>query len=201
MLLTHLQLAVLWILFGVFHSVFASNRFKTAVFAGLPGFRPYYRAAYVLFAFSTLGGVLAYQLAIPSPLLLEANWRPAGYTLMAPGGLLMAICIRKYFLSLSGLRSLVRQQVVKGPLRVDGVHRYVRHPLYLGTFMLVWGVFLAIPTLSLLVMAIAIHAYTLLGIRYEEAKLIREFGFAYLEYCARVPRLLPFPLPKKSQIR
>src|SRR5690349_9033791 len=104
----HLLLAFGWVLFGFFHSVLASGRLKRALFGRMPRLAPYYRAAYVLFAFATLGTLLWWQLQIPSPLLLPAGWRFAGYILGAAGAILMVACIRKYFLSLSGLKSLFR---------------------------------------------------------------------------------------------
>ncbi|RYY98847.1 MAG: isoprenylcysteine carboxylmethyltransferase family protein [Chitinophagaceae bacterium] len=187
----HLLLGFFWILFGVFHSVLASGRFKRALFKRLPGLRPYYRVAYILFAFASFGAVLWYQLRIDSPRLLPPAWRPLGWTLGALGALLMAVCIKKYFLSLSGLRSLFEHRELAPELRIDGVHRYVRHPLYLGTFLFIWGLFFLFPTLSLLIGNIVIHGYTLLGIRYEEAKLLKDFGDSYRDYQRRVPRLLP----------
>lgn len=191
MLQNHILLALLWILFGVFHSAFASGRFKRALFARSPGLRPYYRAAYVLFAFASMGGVLWFQLHLVSPRLLGTWARWPGAILAVAGGGLMAICIRKYFLSLSGLRSLVQHEEVANELRVDGVHRYVRHPLYLGTFLFIWGLFGLFPFASLLLMCAVVHAYTLLALRFEEAKLRREFGTAYERYARRVPRVWP----------
>ncbi|RYZ23230.1 MAG: hypothetical protein EOO16_05740 [Chitinophagaceae bacterium] len=190
-LLYHLLLAFGWVLFGFFHSALASGRFKRALLLRVPGFAPFYRAAYVLFAFATLGVLLWWQLRIPSPLLLGRAWHYAGYALAGAGGLLMIICIKKYFLSLSGLKSLFRQEVVAPELRIDGVHRYVRHPLYLGTFAFVWGIFLVFPYASMGITAFFIHAYTVFALRYEEAKLVKDFGPAYQRYREAVPRLWP----------
>jgi protein-S-isoprenylcysteine O-methyltransferase Ste14 len=72
-----------------------------------------------------------------------------------------------------------------------GIHGYVRHPLYLGTFLLIWGFFLLFPYGSLLVTNIIITLYTLLGIFYEEKKLIRDFGEKYESYKREVPMLFP----------
>ncbi|GAA4329384.1 isoprenylcysteine carboxylmethyltransferase family protein [Flaviaesturariibacter amylovorans] len=194
----HLLLALLWILFGVFHSALASGRFKRWLFGLANGARPYYRVGYTLFAFVSLGIVLWYQLALPSPRLLSPAWQPLGFGLATLGGVLMAVCIKKYFLSLSGLKSLFRHRELAPELRIDGVHRYVRHPLYLGTFVFIWGLFFLFPTLSGLIACVAIQGYTMIGIRYEEAKLLQDFGPAYGDYQAKVPRLLPLrrPLPR-----
>ncbi|RYY87217.1 MAG: isoprenylcysteine carboxylmethyltransferase family protein [Chitinophagaceae bacterium] len=191
MLKTHILLALLWILFGVFHSALASGSFKQRLFETFPALRAYYRASYVVFAFASMGAVLWYQLQLPSLLLLNRWALLPGLLLTVAGALLMAVCIRKYFLSLSGLRSLAQHQEVPNELRVDGVHRYVRHPLYLGTFLFIWGLFGIWPYASLLVMNVVVHAYTLLALRFEEAKLHKEFGDSYRRYSQQVPRVWP----------
>jgi protein-S-isoprenylcysteine O-methyltransferase Ste14 len=190
-LLQHILLAFGWILFGVFHSVLASGRVKRALFGRWPGLPPYYRALYVLFALVTLGGLLLALYRMRSPLLLGPDWRFAGYVLMVLGGALMLVCIKKYFMSLSGLKSLFQHQAVAPELRIDGVHRYVRHPLYLGTFVFIWGLFLVFPYASMGISAFFIHAYTVLAIPFEEAKLIKDFGEEYERYKKQVPRLWP----------
>ncbi|RYY40825.1 MAG: isoprenylcysteine carboxylmethyltransferase family protein [Chitinophagaceae bacterium] len=191
MLQNHILLALLWILFGVFHSVLASTSLKERLFRAHPALRPCYRAGYVLFAVATMAAVLWFQLSIASPLVL-GRWAQVPGTLLAlAGGILMAVCIRKYFLSLSGLRSLAQHSDVPNELRVDGVHRFARHPLYLGTFLFIWGLFGLLPYASLLVMNVVVHGYTLWALRYEEAKLHREFGAAYARYAQSVPRVWP----------
>ena len=79
-----------------------------------------------------------------------------------------------------------------------GFHRYVRHPLYLGTFITIWAGFLLLPLISLLISNAIITIYTLIGIELEEKKLILEFGEDYREYQNRVPRLIPFRFKRKS---
>jgi methanethiol S-methyltransferase len=189
--LQHILLALGWSLFGFFHSALASGRVKRAFFGRWPGLRPYYRTAYVLFAFLTMGAVLAWQLRIDSPLLLGPGWRYPGFLLAGAGLLLMIVCIKKYFMSLSGLKSLFRHEEVAPKLRIDGVHRYIRHPLYLGTFVFIWGLFLIFPYASLLVANVFIQGYTILAIPFEEAKLIQDFGPDYERYRKEVPRLIP----------
>lgn len=105
--------------------------------------------------------------------------------------MIMLVSIKKYFMSLSGIKTLVAEQPVANELRIDGVHKYVRHPLYLGTFLFIWGLFILYPLLSLLVANIIITVYTLIGIVFEEQKLKKEFGIAYTEYQKQVPKIIP----------
>ena len=103
----------------------------------------------------------------------------------------MAVCVKKYFLSLSGIKSLATLQPNTHDLKVAGVHRFVRHPLYLGTFIAIWGLFFIHPTASLLLSNTIIHIYTLIGITLEERKLIETFGDQYVTYKRRVPKIIP----------
>ena len=72
-----------------------------------------------------------------------------------------------------------------------GIHNYVRHPLYAGTFLFIWGLLLLLPYWSLLIADSIITLYTLIGIRFEENKLVREFGKPYEEYQNEVPMIIP----------
>jgi len=193
MLMQHLILGGMWVLFCVLHSVLANSQIKKTIATKAPRFYKNYRFFYTLFAFVTLGIVLYYQLQLSSPLLFTptAAITIIGWSIMLAGGAIMAVCIKKYFLSLSGLKSLVAEEPVANELRIDGVHKYVRHPLYLGTFVFIWGLLLVYPYLSLLTANSIITIYTLIAIRFEEQKLVEEFGVAYIRYKEQVPMILP----------
>lgn len=188
----HLLCALLWIVFCVLHSVLASGIIKRKTQASFPSFYPYYRLAYTLFAFASLAVVVWYQWNMASPLLYAPNpgTNIAGGVAALGGLVVMALCIKKYFLSLSGLKSMFRT-VPSHRLMVSGFHRYVRHPLYAGTFLAIWGMFVVLPYLSLLISNVVITGYTLLAIGYEEEKLVAEFGDDYRRYREQVPRILP----------
>lgn len=188
----HLFCALLWILFCVLHSVLASGTVKRKTQAALPSFYPYYRLAYTLFAFLSLAVVAWYQWNMETTLLYAPNTftNILGALTGGAGLVVMALCIKKYFLGLSGLKSMIRT-IPSHRLIVSGLHRYVRHPLYAGTFLAIWGVFVVIPYLSLLISNAIITVYTVLAIRYEEQKLVEEFGDDYRRYREQVPRILP----------
>jgi len=149
-----------------------------------------------LFAFAFLVGLIYYQIEIPTIALFSLNYfvLVAGIIIGLSGLLLMLVCIRKYFMSLSGLRSLFIENY-SNELQITGVHKYIRHPLYLGTFVFIWGMFLLLPYLSLFISNLVITIYTLIGIELEEKKLIAEFGEQYCEYRRKVPKLIPFIKP------
>lgn len=182
----------MWGLFGVLHSVLAGLGVKQQAAKAFPKSFKHYRLLYTLFAFFTLGIVVWYLARLSSPFLFPRTIFTTiiGAGLALIGVAIMAICIKKYFLSLSGLKSLFQERP-SHQLMIGGIHRYVRHPLYLGTFMALWGVFLMYPFFSFFISAGVITIYTLIGIRFEERKLIAEFGEAYQRYRQTVPKLIP----------
>lgn len=110
--------------------------------------------------------------------------------MVIPGITIMAASIYKYFKLLSGIRSIY-QATPPAELKVEGIHKYVRHPLYLGTLLFIWGLFFIFPLLNNLIAAAAITTYVLIGIKFEEKKLLKEFGNVYAEYIKNVPGLIP----------
>lgn len=109
----------------------------------------------------------------------------------------MVLCIRKYFYELSGIEALENKAVEKPTLQQNGLHKYVRHPLYFGTLLFVWGLFLMLPAVSNLIAVVVLTIYVLIGIQLEETKLFLEYGEAYKLYSKQVPMLIPRLYPKK----
>jgi methanethiol S-methyltransferase len=181
----HIILALAWILFGVAHSVLASPRVKRS---GMGKFFPRYRTLYVLFALVACAGIIFFQAIITTKYIFQpvSILRVAGIIIAAGGIVIMAISIRKYFPRFSGL-----WKEEKDILFSDGLNRYVRHPLYLGTFCFLWGWFLATPYWSLLISNSIITCYTLIGIHFEEKKLEATFGESYTAYKKKVPKIIP----------
>lgn len=79
-------------------------------------------------------------------------------------------------------------------LRTDGVHGWVRHPLYF--FSLVVLYLMPVMTPNRLAFTLGVHAYFWIGSIFEERKLVVAFGEAYREHQRRVPRLFPWPRPR-----
>ena len=93
-------------------------------------------------------------------------------------------------MQLSGLRELFENKM-SDELMTSGIHKMVRHPLYTGTFIFIWGLFILYPYVSTLITDIIITVYTLIGLHFEEKKLESQFGEKYLEYKNHVPMLIP----------
>ena len=190
----HILLALFWVVYGVLHSVLANTGVKDWFSRRMGRGFVHYRLFYSLFALLTFMAILSYQLRIASPLLYTGffSLKVLGALLTLVGMSIMLYCIRKYFMSLSGLKSLVQPENNKAELMLTDIHRYVRHPLYLGTFIFIWGLWLIFPYLSLLISNAIITLYTLIGISLEEKKLEMLFGESYKSYKKRVPKILPF---------
>ena len=107
-----------------------------------------------------------------------------------PGFLIMAISIKKYFYELSGIQAL-NNEPLHITLQQNGLHKYMRHPLYSGTLMFVWGLFFLMPTLANFLACIIMTVYVFVGIKFEEKKLRIEFGDEYDNYANKVAMLIP----------
>jgi len=81
-------------------------------------------------------------------------------------------------------------------LVADGPYRYVRNPLYLGTFLLSIGLGLLASRLGFAILAVGAGIRILRLIGREEAELEKERGESFREFCRRVPRLLPSLRPR-----
>jgi methanethiol S-methyltransferase len=86
---------------------------------------------------------------------------------------------------LKGRESVPPELVIRGP------YRWVRHPIYTLSLLMIWSC----PTLSVdrLLFNILWTAWIVVGTRLEERDLVREFGDVYRDYQQRVPMLIPGP--------
>ena len=190
-----------WVLFCVLHSLLASIPVKQWMAKKTGTAFKYYRLYYTLFALAGFAAVIIYQLRLFSPYVFSpavASYA-IGILISVAGLVIMGVCIKKYFSNLSGLKTFFTDEVKTGnQLIITGIHRYMRHPLYAGTFLFLWGLFILMPLASLLISNFIITVYTLIGIRFEEKKLIREFGLPYEEYKKRVPKIIPSFKPSST---
>ena len=188
----HWLLIILWIVYYAVHSLLASTIAKQFFKNNLSTLYRYYRLGYSIFATITLAWLLYFQYSFKSPVLIRIGWIKyvSFFILVLPGLLLMGGSIKKYFMSLSGVRSIY-QPVPVSELKMDGIHRYMRHPLYTGTILFVCGLFFIFPYLNNLIAVVLLILYVFIGIYFEEKKLIKEFGNNYRSYMLNVPKLIP----------
>jgi len=82
------------------------------------------------------------------------------------------------------------------PLKVSGPYRWVRHPLYLFSLLLIWSY----PTLTYdrLLLNILWSVWMVVGTVLEERDLVHDFGDDYRTYQNQVPMLIPYKLPLQA---
>ena len=125
-----------------------------------------------------------------------AGWtRFLGIAVMAVGGILACTCVATFVTRGEGTPAPFdppRKFVAAGP------YRFVRNPMYIGGFILLFGFGLyeqspaiVVFTLPWLLLA---HLFVIL---YEEPHLRATFGAAYEEYCRSVCRWLPLRSPSR----
>jgi protein-S-isoprenylcysteine O-methyltransferase Ste14 len=186
MWLSYFWIALGWIGYGAVHSILASNACKNFIGLKVPFIARHYRLLYTLVIMAILFWETPRFLIWKQSLLYQIP----GIFLIIAGIIIMGISVRKYFSTIKNIHDLIYDNSIP-ILFQKGLHSYVRHPLYLGTFLLIWGFFILFPYGSLLVTNVIITLYTILGIRFEEKKLMMVFGEKYSRYKQEVPMLLP----------
>ena len=180
------------VLWGVVHSLLASIGFKNFLRRILGNrFMNFYRLLYNIFALVSILPILYLMVSLPDKTLYQAPV-PWSY-LMRAGQALSALflfiaVLQTDVLSFAGLRQLFQEEET-GSLVTSGLYRSVRHPLYTFSLLILW----LSPSMSInaFIVYAAFTVYILIGIVFEERKLVREFGNVYLEYKSRTPMLFP----------
>ena len=180
----HLAYLLAWIAFGLSHSGLAGRDL------GGRWSRIVYNVIAVA-AFLAVGGVGGWALG-SQPAFHLPYWATGALAFVhLAGWAVMLLSARYYDLGrLGGISQLRHPSLpVDEGLRLDGPHAWVRHPLYAGAFMILWGA-----ALSPLGLATAVWGslYLLVGTFCEERRLLARYGEEYAAYRARVPAFVPW---------
>jgi methanethiol S-methyltransferase len=180
--------------FALHHSVFARPALKARVI-GLVG-APLERSVYTWTASLLFVLVCARWTIVPGDLYaLDGALALPGYAVQIAG---LVVTVRSSarldVLDLAGVRAVLRarhgEEPVHVPLETTGLYGLVRHPLYFGWVLVVFG----IPhmTMTRFVFALVSSSYLAIAIPFEERSLVRTFGPAYREYQRHVRwRMIP----------
>ncbi len=189
----HAWYALAWAVFGVVHSLLASEAAKSLL-------RPFlgraYRLTYnVLGAVSTILVFAFGAVLFPVPALFDLpDWFLAVQgTVFILGWCVMIIGARCY----DTKRFAGVAQVVPGgsddgdeePLTTRCLLAYIRHPLYAAGFLILWGG--AVNELGLAT-AVWGSVYLWVGTKLEERRLLAMHGEVYAAYRSRVPAYIPW---------
>jgi protein-S-isoprenylcysteine O-methyltransferase Ste14 len=179
--------AVLFSMFAMHHSVFARTRAKDWLSRLVP--ERLLRSVYVWIASLLLVTVCAAWMPIGGEVYRHAGWLGVPHALAQLVGIwLIARSVRTIdALDLAGIRG---QSASEG-LQTAGPYRLVRHPLYLGWVLAVFGP--ALMTADRLAFAAITTAYLVIAIPWEERSLRAAFGNDYERYTRLVRwRLVPY---------
>lgn len=157
-----------------------------------------YRLGYVVFAVVTSPALLLLPVLLPDQPLyrIPMPWVLLTLALQLAALLGLASAVGQTgsgaFL---GLSQLNRPEPLIRTARPDllstgGLYRYVRHPIYTCTFVLIW--LMPVVSANLLALMVGLTLYTFIGTLFEERKLRAEFGAAYEAYARRTPMVIPF---------
>ena len=181
------------VLWGVIHSVTASLEAKDWLRRRFgDGTMRFYRLGYNLFSAISFLPILLLMAILPDRVLYHIS---APWVYISMGGQIVAVALlvlgilQTDTLSFVGLRQLFDDSERPSQLVTHGLYRWVRHPLYSAGILFIW--LTPVMSQNSLVIFIAITVYILVGAFFEERKLAREFGAAYLEYKAATPMLVP----------
>jgi len=192
MLVEYFLLALFWLLFSFFHSFFATEKWKKSIQGFIKGNYKYYRIFYSSFSLISLIAVISYHFNMTTIVLW--NVQPIelffAATVIITSTVIILFFAKKFFFELSGADIFLRTNKT-GNLINTSFYKHVRHPLYTATLLFIWGIFFWQPSLSNLISCVCITVYTIIGIRFEEKKLIRDFGESYIEYRSKTPMLFP----------
>jgi methanethiol S-methyltransferase len=182
---------VLFTLFALHHSLFARTSIKMWVRATIPPALE--RSTYTWVASLLFLAVCTAWRGVPGTAwTLDGAWRVAGYGLQAAGLVITAVgSARLDVFDLAGVRQVQQpHQAAAAPLETTGLYGFVRHPLYLGWALFVFGA--PDMTATRLTFAAISTAYLALAIPIEERSLRESFGPAYADYQGRVRwRMVP----------
>jgi len=181
---------VLFTLFATHHSVLARTGVKRWIARLVPD--RLIRSVYVWTASALLVGVSVGWQRIGGEIYRVAGVRAIAHALVQIAGVWLTVRSVQRIdpLELAGIRDAHAAGPGAG-LQITGPYRFVRHPLYLGWMLMVFGA--AHMTGDRLVFAAISSAYLLIAIPWEERSLRREFGTAYVEYERQVPwRVIPY---------
>jgi protein-S-isoprenylcysteine O-methyltransferase Ste14 len=192
-ILAHTLYALAWVGFGLGHSVLAIPAVAARLRLGA-----YTRLTYNAFATVHLLAVLAAgRWLLPDAAVFDRpGWLVAAQAIAA----LLGVAVFLWGLSGYDLGRFAGTAQIRAhraglalpadePLRIAGANRWVRHPLYAGALLMLWG---TVADERGLATAVWASLYLLAGMRHEEATLEALYGDAYRDYKTKVPALLPW---------
>jgi protein-S-isoprenylcysteine O-methyltransferase Ste14 len=184
-----------WMIYFFLHSILAAESTKRRAQHIFGNAFHFYRLVYSVISTVGLVALLIFNGSIPGADFFDRSgiFRYLSLMFTTFGVMTMQLAFRHY-----KLKSFLGFAEEKAELKIDGILKVVRHPIYAGLILITIGFFLFIPNLPTLISCGCMFAYLPIGIYLEEKKLIAVFGEKYLQYKITVPSILPRILFKKK---
>ena len=182
--------AVLFAVFALHHSLFARESMKSRIARVVP--ERLLRSFYVWTASALLLGVLALWQPVAGDLYHVNGWPSFVHAAVQQFGIwLIARSVAQISaLELAGIKPAAASSLTN-TLQVGGPYKWVRHPLYLGWLLALFGA--AHMTGDRVAFATISTAYLLVAIPWEERSLLHTFGEPYARYQRVVRwRVIPY---------
>ena len=191
-------------LFGLQHSVMARPRFKQWLTRFIPEHAE--RSTFMLATAIVAFALIVFWQPMPTP-VWQAESTVAYNTLLAIGLSGWALVFYSTFqinhFDLFGLRQVwlyfKGRAYTQLPFQVNGLYRYIRHPIMTGAFIGIWAT--PVMTVGHLVFAIGMSVYILIGVYHEEKDLIKAFGDRYRAYIRSTGKFIPERAQKDRLVR
>jgi protein-S-isoprenylcysteine O-methyltransferase Ste14 len=186
--ITYMWLIGAWAIYFSLHSLMARQNVKQWAAINL-SLNKYYRLVYSMISTIGLFALLVFNGLYDQTLIISRTKVIMYLSLMlATSGVLI---ISRSFKVYSLKKFLGLSKKEESELQIKGILKYVRHPIYCGTILIIIGYWFFNPTIATTVTCITTFLYLPIGILLEEKSLIREFGETYLNYKRKVPALIP----------
>ena len=141
----------------------------------------------------------------PIPLIVLMWFAAEPTVLSATVGTLITVfgeLFRIYSVAFIGTVSRTRSNSTGANLITEGPFAFVRNPLYIGNFIICFGIAVFSCTGWLVVLTVGLFAFQYYCIvKYEETILVEKFGEEYETYLRTVPAWLPKHLPSLDSIQ
>ena len=176
--------------YGLIHSLLAGERPRLWARRrlGAPGKR-WYRLAYNLLAGFGLLAILLLERGLPDEIIYRIPMPWMLLSMSLQGAALLSMLLVVHETGILPFIGLVSEESQPPQLITSGLYHWVRHPLYTATLLVIW--LMPNMTWNLLAICAGATVYILIGVRFEERKLLRQFGKKYADYRRRTGMLIP----------
>ena len=188
-------LVFLWLLFFASHSWLASERIKNWSYRHIGLSKKSYRLFYSVLSTFLVGSIYAIPHFYPEKQLFVFSFglKLIFIFVLILGGIIAALPFRyisgSEFIGLKAPKEESSKTIT--PLVLNGIYKWVRHPIYSGLILVYFAWFGLFPTLYNAINTLLILLYLPIGIYLEEQKLIAHFGSSYLHYKQEVKAIIP----------